>query len=430
MAAMKRRPSLTTLTLLALVAGFGGGLLAHAFSWGWVGFAAVLDPIGTIWMNALRMTVIPLVLANLVVGIAGGRDSASLGRLGGLAVVMFVGALAVAGAVTVLITPWILGVLPAGVTHFAPVARAATPSAPDAASSFTSWLVGLVPANAFRAASDGDILPLLLFTVLFALALNRVSLELRRPLVTAARAVAEVIGVMLRWVLAMMPIGVFALAFPLAARTGPASAGAVGTFVTLESVLLIAATLLLYPLVALAGRVSIRTFARAASSAQAVALSTRSSIAALPSLIEGASRELGLPPSVTGFVLPLSVASFKMNRTISGGVKLVFLAHAYGIAISPAQLVTFLATMMLLSFSTPGIPSVGTVRSLPIYLALGIPLEGVLILNAVDAIPDLFKTVLNVTADLGVTVVTARLTGGIPAPAESTSEVVAAEASG
>jgi Na+/H+-dicarboxylate symporter len=428
---MRARPSLTTQTLIALVLGFGSGLLAHAAGWGWEGFAAVLDPIGTMWMNALRMTVVPLVLANLLVGIAGGRDTPALGKLGGYAFAMFVGSLAVAGLVTITIAPWILEALPSGVTHFGPTARA-MPPAPDASASFSSWLTGLVPANVVRAAADGDILPLLLFTLLFALALNRVSADLRRPIVLAGRAISEVMGVVLRWVLALMPIGVFALSFPMAARTGPASAGAVGTFVALESLVLIAATVLLYPVVALAGRVTIRKFARAVSSAQAVALSTRSSIAALPSLMEGASRELRLPPAVTGFVLPLSVASFKLNRTISGGLKLLFLAHAYGIAISPIQLLTFLASMILLSFSTPGIPSVGTVRSLPLYLALGIPLEGVLVLNAVDAIPDLFKTTLNVTGDLAVAVVATRFAGEAPAsvPVAEAAPSVAAEVSG
>ena len=233
-------------------------------------------------------------------------------------------------------------------------------------------------------------------------------------MLAAAHAVAEIMAVILRWAFVVMPIGVFALCFPLAARTGP-GAGAVGTYVVLESALLVACTLLLYPAVAVAGGVSMARFARAVWPAQAVAVSTRSSLAALPSLVDG-NGTLGLAASVTGFVLPLSVASFKLNRTVSGGVKLLFLAHAFGIAISPAQLVTFLASMLLLSFSTPGIPSVGTVRSLPLYLALGIPIEGVLILNAVDAIPDLFKTILNVTGDLGVAAFVARWAGTASVP--------------
>ena len=416
--------------LLALALGFGGGMLVHASGATGSGFERVLDPIGALWMNALRMTVIPLVLANLVLGISGGRRPAAVGRLGSLALALFVGLLAIAGAATVAVVPSILRALPAQATHFgAGLGPApAVPSGP--APSFESWLVGLVPANPFRAAADADILALLVFTLLFALALNRIAPELRRPMLAAAHAVAEIMAVILRWVLAVMPIGVFALCFPLAARTGPAGAGAVGTYVVLESALLVACTLLLYPAVAVAGGVSIGRFARAVWPAQAVAVSTRSSLAALPSLVDGATRTLGLPAPVTGFVLPLSVASFQLNRTVSGGVKLLFLAHAFGIAISPAQLVTFLASMLLLSFSTPGIPSVGTVRSLPLYLALGIPIEGVLILNAVDAIPDLFKTILNVTGDLGVAAFVARWAGTASVPSPISEPVpAAAEAS-
>jgi proton glutamate symport protein len=175
---------------------------------------------------------------------------------------------------------------------------------------------------------------------------------------------------------------------------------------------------LLYPLAALLGRVSIARLAHALAPAQIVAASTRSSLASLPALIEGAERRLGLPGPVTGLVLPLAVATFKLNRTVSSTAKLMFLAHVYGIPLDPGQIGVFVATVLLISFSTPGIPSAGTLTTLPVYLSFGIPIEGILVLNAVDAIPDIFKTVLNVTGDMSAAAMVARF-AGTPAVAPS-----------
>ncbi len=139
-----------------------------------------------------------------------------------------------------------------------------------------------------------------------------------------------------------------------------------------------------------------------------MAIGTRSSLAALPALVAGGQQHLGLPASATGFVLPLAVASFKLNMMISGPVKLLFLAHVFQRPLGIPQLAAFLVTELILSFSTAGVPSLGTVRSLPAYLAAGIPLEAVLMLNAVDTIPDMFKTLTNVTADMSAATILSR----------------------
>ena len=414
------RPSFTTTSLIALALGFGGGLAAHGLQGGWpLAAATALAPIGTAWTNALRMTVIPLVLANLVLGVAGGGDGRAVGRLGALSLATFALLLVAAGVATALAVPPILAAFPLAATSLgAAGAAGAAPPTAGPPPSFTDWLVGLIPVNPFRAAADGDILALIVFTLSFALALTRIRAELRRPLVEGVRAVSEAMGVLLRWILWLTPLGIFCLTYALAVRAGPGSAGAVGIFVTLDSALLVGFALLLYPLVMAVGRVPMRRFARAVAPAQTVAASTRSSLASLPALVYGAERHLGLPATVTGLVLPLAVATFKLNRTISSTAKLLFLAHVYGIPLEPVQVGTFVATVLLLSFSTPGIPSVGSVQTLPVYLSFGLPIEGVLILGAVDAIPDVFKTVLNVTADMGAAAMVARMAGVRAAPTE------------
>ena len=128
-------------------------------------------------------------------------------------------------------------------------------------------------------------------------------------------------------------------------------------------------------------------------------------------------------PDVAGFVLPLSVSTFKLNRAISSPFTLIFLAHLYGIALEPGYLATFVVTVMILSFSSPGIPSGGFMVTLPFYVAAGIPIEGVVLLRAVDAIPDIFKTLLNVTADMTVASIVARFVpGAVRSPLPETRE--------
>ena len=210
------------------------------------------------------------------------------------------------------------------------------------------------------------------------------------------------------FVLKLLPIGVFGLCAAFAFRIGVRLTGVIAVWIVLISSVLILVTILLYPFTALAGRVSIPRFAKAVAPAQVVAVGSRSSLASLPALVAGGQQHLGLPASATGFVLPLAVASFKLNRVVSGPVKLLFLAHVFQRPLGVPQLAAFLATEIILSFSTVGVPSMGGVRSIPAYLAAGIPVEAVFLLNAVDTIPDVFKTLTNVTADMSAATILSR----------------------
>jgi Na+/H+-dicarboxylate symporter len=159
------------------------------------------------------------------------------------------------------------------------------------------------------------------------------------------------------------------------------------------------------------GHIPLRRFARAVAPAQAMAVATRSSLASLPALIGGAQRELGDRPGITGFVLPLSVATFKINTPLSDLIGPLFLAHLYGVPLSTAQIATMTLVTIAMSFSNPGIPSGGLfVVTAPVLLSVGLPLEGIGLLIAADAIPDIFATVINVTGDMTVAAIVARTT--------------------
>jgi Na+/H+-dicarboxylate symporter len=214
--------------------------------------------------------------------------------------------------------------------------------------------------------------------------------------------------VLVRWVLELAPIGVFALAVPLATRLGFAAAGAVVYYVVGVVSMCILVTLVLYPVAAVVGRVPLRLFAKASGPAQAVALSSRSSLAALPAMIEGARDILRLPPTITSFFLPLAASMYRVGGVIGQIVGVLFLAKLYGIDLAPAQMMTIAVTAVLTSFSVPGVPGGSILVMVPVLLAADLPVDGIGILLGVDTIPDMFRTTTNVTGHMAAASILSR----------------------
>ena len=159
---------------------------------------------------------------------------------------------------------------------------------------------------------------------------------------------------------------------------------------------------------AIVARIPIRDFARAALSSQLIAFSSASSIASLPALVESGERGLGLSTRVTGFVLPLAVSTFKLAAPVSWTVGALFIGWFYGVPLHARELATIAFAAVFLSFAVPGVPRGAFIMLAPLFLAIGLPAEGIGILIAVDAIPDTFATILNVTGDLVAAVLVAR----------------------
>lgn len=405
--------SKTVWALASLGAGFGVGILAHESAGGFLArFVEAVSVIGRLWVAALQMSVLPLVVSMTFVAIVGASTRASIGTLGVRTLALFVAMLVAAGILTLAIAVPAIRLYPVDAAATAAFrAGASAPSPGDAAphpNSIGDWLVALVPVNIFEAAAKGEILPVLLFTVLVGLAATRLDPERREGLHRLFEALSETMMVVVGWILKLLPLGVFALCADFALRVGVRATGALAFFATLACGILLLATALLYPVTILFGRTSLGRFARAVAPSQVVAVSTRSSLAALPALVEGGRQQLGLSEAATGFVLPLSVAAFKLSRTITSLLRVLFLAHILGIPLGVSRLASFFAVQLLMSFSTAGIPSVGALQSLPSYVAAGIPLSGVMILNAIDPIPDFFATLANVTADMSAATLLSR----------------------
>jgi Na+/H+-dicarboxylate symporter len=417
---MQARPrkhlSFTSLSLLALAAGVGLGTLGHASGApAFTMLEQVVKPLGSLWTAALQLAVLPLIVLKLLAAIVGAHSKESVGRLGLRALLLFVTMLVAAGLLTLVLTPPLVALYKvdpralATLETTADVSGVAQPS--GAPASLGSWVGNLIPRNLFAAAAKGDLLPILLFTAIFALAVTRLPDERRLPLTETFQGLSAAMFIVVRWILLATPIGVFALTYSPALRAGAGAAGMLGAFIILACVLLALMTVLLYPITAIFGRLPMRTFARAVAPAQLVAISTRSSIASLPALVDGATRYLRLPAAATSFVLPLTVSVFKMNRTVSTTAKLFFIAHIYNLPVSAGTYATFLVTVILLSFTSAGVPDGGSsFATLPAYLAAGMPIEAVVVLEATTTIPDIFKTLLNVTGDMSAAVLLSRST--------------------
>jgi proton glutamate symport protein len=406
--------------LAALILGLAAGIgVAAARSGVLNGVAAVIEPLGTLWVNAIRMILVPLVVSLLFTSVTSFSDARALGRLGARTVTMFIALLAGAAVFAALVGPPLFERMTISSEATATLraqmqasAQAATPELPT----LRGFIVGLVPTNPIRAAADGAMLPLIVFMILFALATTQLPGEGRALLTGFFRAVGQAMLVIVEWILRLTPIGVFALALGMGKDLGLATAGAVGYYVLVLSAMLLAVMIGVYPVVALFSRVSLRTFARVCAPAQAVAAGTRSSLASLPAMIESARRHFGDQPGLTGFVLPLAVSTFKLNTPVSDLVGPLFLAQLYGIHLTPAQIVVMTLVTIAMSFSNPGIPSGGLfVVTAPVMLSAGLPLDGIALLIAADSIPDVFATVVNVTGDMGVAAMVAD-PAALPAP--------------
>ena len=399
----------TTASLVGLAAGLALGSFIQTTSNSTLGFgASVIEPLGLLWVRALRMVVLPLVISQLLVAVVSNRNFGVVGRLSGGAIGIFLVLLALGAGFTIVLTFPMMDFVKPDPGMFSSLQTIIPEAARDAAQSsegrsFGDWIQGLVPANPIKALVDGNFLQIIIFTLLFAFAVTRISPEPRERMANLFEAFGETMFVMIRWVLKFTPFGVFALALAFSRQTGIGVAGILIQFIVMLCILLLAFTLLLYPIAISVGRIPPKAFVQSLFPGQVVAVSTRSSLASLPALMDGAKRNLDLPKEILGFALPFSASTYKANRTISGPFKLLFLAHVYGIDLEPMQILTFVVTVMILSFSTVGIPSAMTTFStLPAYLAAGIPLEGYLLLTVVDVIPDIFKTLLNVTGYMTV----------------------------
>ncbi|MFO0541318.1 MAG: dicarboxylate/amino acid:cation symporter [Phenylobacterium sp.] len=402
-----KAPSPASLILLGLGAGLGAGAVLHAVEApGEAELVGAAEAIGGVWLDALRMTIIPLVFALLVTGMARAAESVGRGGLAGRALLTVGGGLLLAASLTALLTPALLAAWPAPGEAAAALRATATgggaeiPQTPP----LSEWLSAFIPANPFKAAADGAMASLVVFALIFGLAVSRLDAARRDMLVTVFDGVQAAMMVIVRWVLALAPLGVFLLALTVGARTGVGAVGLLGHYVVVITLMCLMAGALGLGAALFGGRTPPGELAAAMTPVGAMAISTQSSLACLPVMLAACAR-LGVPESVRGLVLPMGVALFRITSPAGNLAVALYVAHLYGVQLGAGQVIAGGLVAALVSLAAVGVASsVSFFTTLvPIFMSMGLPMELLPLLLAVETFPDFSRTLGNVAGHVGVT---------------------------
>jgi Na+/H+-dicarboxylate symporter len=404
------------LVLGALVVGLLLGTAARNMAGGASGgVLAVATTVGSLWLDALKMTVIPLVVALLITGVAQNAEAARAGRVAGRTVLWIVTICTASAILGMLLMQLLVGIFPlsgGAATALQSAVAAVAPTAEGAPVAGASDIFGgIIPDNVVAAAANGEILPLVVFSLLFALALSRISAAGRGVLVGFFAAVADALLVIIGWLLWLAPLGIVALAFVLGSSAGGAAFAALGHYILLVSLVGVAVTLIGYPLAIFRARIPLGRFVRGMLPPQSVAISTRSSLASLPAMLASA-RQLGVRDEVADVALPISVALFRATGPAMNVAVAVYVAHWLGLDPTIGQIIAATAIGAVMSYASISLPGeVSFISSIaPIAMALGVPIAPLALLVAVEMIPDIIRTLGNVTLDVAVTTVVDRET--------------------
>ncbi|WP_435419321.1 dicarboxylate/amino acid:cation symporter [Parerythrobacter aurantius] len=387
---------------------FGGLLAGLTVGWALAGsdivdsVVEVTGPVGTLWLRALQMTIIPLVASLLVVGIAKMIAAASAGRTALLMILSVAALLVFSGVAATIATPMLLDIFPP------PPGAAQLLQAPEMTGqevpTIGDFIKSLVAPNIVAAAAETATLPLTIFFALFAVAVARLPGAQKATLLAVFHALANVMLTIIGWVLWVAPIGVFALAVGVAAEAGGGAFAALAHYIVVVTAVGTIVFLMAYLVGTIGGRIAPGAFLRALLPAQAVAISTQSSLASLPAMLDSA-RRLGVREEVADFVLPLAVAIFRATSPAMNLAVALYVAHLAGVEPTLWVLAAGVAVAFVISIGSVSLPgSISFVISIgPIALAMGIPIEPLALLVAVEMLPDIMRTLGNVTMNVGLT---------------------------
>ena len=409
---MKSRSGWTVLIALAL--GLLFGALAAQAGDGWREPAVqAASTVGGLWLDALKMTVVPLILALLVTGIVAGAGHVRAGGTARRAILWFVVLLTGSAVFGALLTPVLLAAFPlpeAAAAALRTGLSAVDASVTDAPVPGAAELIrSFIPDNVINAAAEGRTLALVIFGLLFGFAVARLPEPKRLLLGGVFDAIGDALLIIIGWVLWVAPIGVFALGFAVGAGAGGAAFGAVAHYITIVSAVGVVLIFVSYLIAVLFTRFSLRDYTRALFRPQALAISTQSSLATLPAMLVSAEA-LRVPERVRDIVLPMAVALFRPTGPAMNIAVVIYVAHWLGIELSAGQVLAGILVAATTTYGAVSLPGqISFVTSIaPIAVAMGVPIAPLALLVAVENIPDIFRTLGNVTMDVAVTGAVAR----------------------
>ncbi len=359
--------------------------------------------IGAIFINLLKMLVVPLVTFSLICGVCGIGDIKKLGRIGIKTFSLFL--LTTALAITLAIFVSLMAepgkdfnLQQTDQTEFV------APEAPP----LTQVFINLIPSNLVSAYAEGNMLQIIFFTILFAICLLMIG-ERGRSIIDGAEKLNEVMMKVVNVVMALAPYGVFALMAKTFSLQGlELILPMISYFGVVALVLIFHATGTLMLLLKFLGRVSPIRFLKKIRAVQVFAFSTSSSNATIPVTLRATEQRLGVDNATASFVIPFG-ATINMDGTaIMQGVATVFIANVYGVELGLSGYLTVIGMAVLASIGTAGVPGVGLIMLAMVFNQVGLPVEGIALIMGVDRLLDMMRTAVNVTGDAVVTVIVAR----------------------
>lgn len=403
----KKKPKLSL--PLQIMIGLALGILVGILLQSNPGIAdSYIRPLGTIFLNLIRLLIVPLVFSSLLIGVADLKDITKIGKIGLKTMVFFLCTTAIA-IVIGLVLANVLNVgggfvIPAGEIVY----EASTPP------SFIDTLVGIIPSNPLNSLVQGQMLQIIVFALIFGTGLLAVG-EKGRPVFDFFSGTAEAMYAITAGVMKFAPIGVFGLIAPVVANNGPGVLLPLSRAILIVYLACILHVILVYtPALKFLAKMSVRKFYKAAFAPWATAFTTSSSAGTLPITLETAEKELGVPKPIASFVLPLG-ATINMDGTaIYQGVAALFIAQVYGLDLTLGQQLTIVLTATLASIGTAGVPGAGMIMLAMVLQGVGLPIEGIALIAGVDRIFDMMRTSINVLGDMVCAVFVARTEGELP----------------
>ena len=381
---------------LGLLLGLGFGLTASASgSELLIGIAVAFRPLGSAFVNAIQMVVIPLVVVTVFQGVGRLGDLKKLGKVGGLSLGLVW--LSYIPAIGLGVLGMKVGLLFSPSVVLPPMEEAVAPELPG----FVDFIVALIPSNPFEAASNGSLLPLLIFTILLAAATIPMASESKKNLFDLARALGDALIQLVHWILWTAPLGVFALAAPMTAEAGWAMLQSLAVFVVTVVVLSFIQWGVVYlPALWFLGKMNPLDFHKATLGTTAIGFGTTSSMASLPVMLEEAEDNLDLSEEVYPLVLSLLAALNKAGSALFQAASVVFLAHLYDVPLPFTAMGGLFVAVFLVALTVAPVPSASVVTLAPALDTVGVPIAGLAILFGVDRIPDMFRSAVNMTSHM------------------------------
>jgi Na+/H+-dicarboxylate symporter len=400
---------------LGLAVGLGaamtGSPILHAI-------ARESAPLGKLFINAIKMVVIPLVVSVIFASIARLGDTRKLGKIGGLTFLIYCGTLIPAIIIG-------MGVTAMGL-RFAPSLEMPNIEASQIPQlrSLTDFVISLVPANPFAAAASGQILPLIVFTALFAAAAGTLAKERRERMIDAAEDVSGALIKLVWWILYTAPIGIFGLVAPATALLGWGLIQSLAIFILcvfIGLVLLMAFVFL--PLLIVLGKMPPSKFFKGTLGAASIAFSTTSTATAIPVSLEETTQKLGVSESVADLLIPLGASIYRPGSALFQGAAVVFLAHVYNVPLAFGAIGAVIFATFLVSLTVAPVPSSGVVTMAPALASVGIPVAGLALILGIDRIPDMMRSCVNVLGQIATAVLVDKRQGQVePSPLQAKAD--------